>query len=146
MFSQVSDSVYVQRARVRNITSASAAQDHKYIDKVFAVKRRDNMGAFEYWLFRRDGRLYLHTETDGPRILRHGIERWEREITEAEARRSYPELLEQLEQEEATRTLEEEVRHQHLLSCQDPDCGNPDCENRRRWYRRLGLQAIPRAT
>ena len=58
------------------------------------------MGSTEKWLWRRDGRVYLHTENDDWAMARHGLEAEDRELTEDEARRSYPGLWERMTRSE----------------------------------------------
>ncbi len=51
------------------------------------------MGVVEQWvIIEPDGKLTLHTETDGPSVLRHGIEKWDEPITWDELQRRHPRL------------------------------------------------------
>jgi hypothetical protein len=71
------------------------------------------MGTTESWVFLKDRQLILHTENDGPRVLRHGMEASDEPITLEELRQpplcQFPRLY-----EEASRLL---------TQCED--CGNP---------------------
>jgi hypothetical protein len=49
------------------------------------------MGTTESWIENRDGVFYYVIENDGPRVLRHGLERKSREVVAVERReRTYP--------------------------------------------------------